>query len=57
MEKSKKKLPLLIVSFGAKQRTKSEFEVLLKEADPRYVIHSVWGEGEPLGLLEVHLQR
>ncbi|ORY04449.1 S-adenosyl-L-methionine-dependent methyltransferase [Clohesyomyces aquaticus] len=48
---------IMLVSFGAKQRTKSEFEALLKKADPRYRIHSVWGEGKPLGLLEVRLEK
>lgn len=46
---------IMLIAFGAKQRTKAEFETLLKEADPRYVIRSVQGEGAPLGILEVHL--
>ncbi|KAL7623512.1 hypothetical protein AAE478_007195 [Parahypoxylon ruwenzoriense] len=48
---------IMLIAFGAKQRTKAEFEALLKEADPRYVIRSVQGEGAPLGLLEVHLEQ
>jgi hypothetical protein len=48
---------IMLVGFGAKQRTKAEFAGLLNEADPRYKIHSVWGEGKPLGLLEVHLEQ
>ncbi|RYP57290.1 hypothetical protein DL769_009576 [Monosporascus sp. CRB-8-3] len=34
---------VMLVSFGAKQRTKAEFEALLKEADPRYEIHKLGG--------------
>ena len=45
---------IMLVSFGAKQRTKVEFEVLLKEADPRYQLRNVRAMG-PLGLLEVYL--
>ncbi|OTA89001.1 hypothetical protein M434DRAFT_115210 [Hypoxylon sp. CO27-5] len=47
---------LMYVNLGAKQRTKNEFEALLKEADPRYEIHNVHAEGN-MGLLEVHLRR
>jgi len=45
---------LMLVGLGAKQRTKAEFEVLLKDADPRYEIVSIHADG-PMGLLEVHL--
>ncbi|KAF2686243.1 S-adenosyl-L-methionine-dependent methyltransferase [Lentithecium fluviatile CBS 122367] len=48
---------IMLVAFGAKQRTKAEFAALLNKADPRYKILSVWGEGKPLGLLEVHLEQ
>ncbi|KAG5748741.1 hypothetical protein H9Q70_008597 [Fusarium xylarioides] len=47
---------VMMVSFGAKQRTKAEFGVLLKKADPRFVIRKVHDTGA-LGLLEVHLDR
>ena len=47
---------VMMVSFGAKQRTKTEFETLLKEADPRYDIRKVHNTGA-LGLLEVYLKR
>ena len=45
---------VMLVSFGAKQRTKAEFNALLKEADPRYEIRKVLDVGA-LGLLEVYL--
>ncbi|KAK8108877.1 hypothetical protein PG984_014678 [Apiospora sp. TS-2023a] len=41
---------------GAKERTRAEFEALLKEADPRYEIRNVFDDG-PLGVLEVYLSR
>jgi len=47
---------IMLVGFGAKQRTKAEFEALLKQADPRYTIRKVHADG-PLGLIEVYLQR
>jgi hypothetical protein len=47
---------VMMVSFGAKQRTKAEFEALLKEADPRYEIRNVHDQGA-LGVLEVYLKR
>lgn len=47
---------VMLVNCGAKQRTKAEFETLLKEADPRYEIRNVYDNG-PLGLLEVYLRR
>ncbi|KAK7960751.1 hypothetical protein PG988_011965 [Apiospora saccharicola] len=37
---------------GAKERTRAEFEALLKEADPRYEIRTVFDDG-PLGVLEL----
>ena len=46
---------LMLVGLGAKQRTKAEFEALLKAADPRYEIVNVHADG-PMGLLEVHLK-
>lgn len=46
---------VMMVSFGAKQRTKAEFEALLKQADPRYELHKVHDQGA-LGLLEVYLR-
>ncbi|KAL2201530.1 S-adenosyl-L-methionine-dependent methyltransferase [Corynascus similis CBS 632.67] len=48
---------VMLVCYGAKQRTVSEFNSLLKEADPRYVIRQVHGEKGALGLLEVYLER
>lgn len=45
---------IMLVNCGAKQRTRAEFEVLLKEADSRYEIRNVLDDG-PLGLLEVYL--
>ncbi|KAI1773026.1 S-adenosyl-L-methionine-dependent methyltransferase [Hypoxylon cercidicola] len=47
---------VMLVNCGSKQRTKAEFEELLKEADPRYEIRSLFDNG-PLGLLEVYLKR
>ena len=47
---------VMLVNCGARQRTKAEFELLLKEADPRYEIRNVFDNG-PLCLLEVHLNR
>ncbi|KAJ8130859.1 hypothetical protein O1611_g2769 [Lasiodiplodia mahajangana] len=42
---------VMLVNCGAKQRTKAEFDSLLKQADPRYEIRKVFDNG-PLGLLE-----
>jgi O-methyltransferase domain len=47
---------VMLVNCGAKQRTKTEFESLLKAADHRYEIRNVYDDG-PLGLLEVYLKR
>ncbi|KAH7635581.1 S-adenosyl-L-methionine-dependent methyltransferase [Sordaria sp. MPI-SDFR-AT-0083] len=47
---------VMLVNCGAKQRTKAEFEQLLKQADERYEIRNVFDDG-PLGLLEVYLRR
>ena len=47
---------VMLVSFGAKQRTIAEFKALLHKADPRYVIHKIHDDGA-LGLLEVLLDR
>ena len=47
---------VMLVNCGAKQRTKAEFESLLKKADSRYEIRNVYDNG-PLGLLEVYLKR
>lgn len=47
---------VMLVNCGAKQRTKAEFEALLKEADSRYEIRNTFDNG-PLGLLEVYLNR
>lgn len=47
---------VMLVNCGAKQRTKAEFETLLKDADSRYEIRNVFDDG-PLGLLEVYLKR
>lgn len=47
---------VMMVSFGAKQRTKAEFDILLKKADPRFEIRKVHDTGA-LGLLEVYLHR
>ena len=47
---------VMLVNCGAKQRTRAEFETLLKEADPRYEIGNVFDNG-PLGLLEAYLKR
>lgn len=47
---------VMLVNCGAKQRNAAEFEALLKEADPRYVIRNIFDNG-PLGLLEVYLER
>ncbi|GAP84927.1 putative O-methyltransferase [Rosellinia necatrix] len=47
---------IMMVSFGSKERTKEEFEALLKEADSRYEIRNVHAAG-PMSLLEVYLKR
>lgn len=47
---------VMLVNCGAKQRTKAEFEDLLKKADSRYEIRNVFSDG-PLGLLEVYLHQ
>ncbi|KAJ5365629.1 S-adenosyl-L-methionine-dependent methyltransferase [Penicillium concentricum] len=47
---------LLMVIFGGKLRTQSEFAALLKEADERYEIRNFYPE-EFMGLLEVYLLR
>ncbi|KAI9705763.1 MAG: hypothetical protein M1820_005011 [Bogoriella megaspora] len=47
---------VMLVCYGAKQRTVSEFESLLHKADPRYAIRKVHDQGA-LGLLEVYLDR
>lgn len=47
---------VMLVNCGAKQRTRAEFEALLREADLRYEIRKVFDNG-PLGLLEVYLKR
>ncbi|KAI0534671.1 O-methyltransferase [Xylaria digitata] len=47
---------VMLVNCGAKQRTKAEFEELLKKADPRFEIRKVRDDG-PLGLLEVYLNQ
>jgi hypothetical protein len=46
---------VMLVNCGAKQRTKAEFESLLKEADARYEIRNVFDNG-PLGLIEAYLK-
>lgn len=46
----------MLVGCGSKERTRAEFEALLKEADPRYEIRSVKME-EYRGILEVYLRR
>ena len=47
---------VMLMCFGAKQRTVKEFEALLHEADPQYVIRKIHEQGA-LGLIEVHLDR
>ncbi|KAK8080852.1 hypothetical protein PG997_008670 [Apiospora hydei] len=47
---------IMFVNCGAKQRTRAEFEALLKEADARYEIRNVF-DRYPLGMLEVYLVR
>lgn len=47
---------LMMVGFGSKERTKDEFEALLKEADSRYEIRNVYASTGPIGLLEVYLK-
>lgn len=46
---------VMLVCYGAKQRTVSEFEELLQKADPRYVMRKVHAKSGALGLLEVYL--
>ncbi|KAI1095503.1 S-adenosyl-L-methionine-dependent methyltransferase [Rostrohypoxylon terebratum] len=46
---------IVLLNCGAKQRTKTEFEALLRQADARYEIRKVHAAG-PLGLLEVYLR-
>ncbi|KAI3319733.1 S-adenosyl-L-methionine-dependent methyltransferase [Xylariaceae sp. AK1471] len=45
---------LMLICYGAKQRTVAEFKALLNEADPRYMIRKIHEQGA-LGLLEVYL--
>ncbi|KAL9109921.1 MAG: hypothetical protein Q9227_005444 [Pyrenula ochraceoflavens] len=47
---------IMMVAFGAKQRTAAEFAALLKEADSRYEITKVFADG-PLGMIEVQLRQ
>ncbi|KAI0887772.1 S-adenosyl-L-methionine-dependent methyltransferase [Annulohypoxylon maeteangense] len=47
---------IMLIGLGAKQRTKREFEALLKKADARYEILKVHATG-PMGLLEVYLRQ
>ncbi|KAI0965551.1 S-adenosyl-L-methionine-dependent methyltransferase [Xylaria arbuscula] len=47
---------IMMIGFGSKERTKDEFEALLKEADSRYEVRNVYATG-PMGLLEVYLKR
>lgn len=47
---------VMLVNCGAKQRTRAEFETLLREADARFEVRKVFDNG-PLGLLEVYLKR
>ena len=47
---------VMLMCFGAKQRTVGEFKALLMEADTRYVVRKVQ-EGGALGLIEVHLDQ
>jgi O-methyltransferase domain len=46
---------VMLVSFGAKQRSRAEFEALLKQADGRYELRKVHEQGA-LGVLEVYLR-
>ena len=46
----------MLINFGAKQRTRDEFEAMLKQADPRFNITRV-SHDRSLGLLEVYLKR
>ncbi|KFA51580.1 hypothetical protein S40293_03967 [Stachybotrys chartarum IBT 40293] len=57
VERSMRQMDMLMfVAVGSKERTKDDFEMLLKEADPRFEIHRVLAEGS-MGLIEVHLRR
>ncbi|KAI1177723.1 S-adenosyl-L-methionine-dependent methyltransferase [Nemania sp. FL0916] len=47
---------IMMVSLGAKQRTRPEFESLLRKADARYQVSRVHRTG-PMGLLEVYLRQ
>jgi hypothetical protein len=47
---------VMLINHGAKERTRAEFEALLKEADPRYEVARVHVRGA-MGLLEVYLKR
>ncbi|KAL8982616.1 MAG: hypothetical protein Q9205_002924 [Flavoplaca limonia] len=47
---------VMLMCFGAKQRTVGEFKALLREADERYVVRRIHEKGA-LGLIEVHLDR
>ncbi|KAH9896155.1 S-adenosyl-L-methionine-dependent methyltransferase [Xylariomycetidae sp. FL2044] len=50
---------IMMIAFGGKERSRAEFDALLKQADPRYEIRKVH-EKESLGLLgllEVYLNR
>ncbi|KXG50244.1 Winged helix-turn-helix transcription repressor DNA-binding [Penicillium griseofulvum] len=46
----------MMVVLGAKQRSRREFEKLLKQADPRYEVVRTFDNPMGVGLLEVHLK-
>ncbi|RYP01721.1 hypothetical protein DL764_006114 [Monosporascus ibericus] len=47
---------LVMIGLGTKQRIKAEFEVLLKQADPRHDVNNTFADGH-WGVIEVHLQQ
>ncbi|KAL2256311.1 hypothetical protein VTK26DRAFT_1859 [Humicola hyalothermophila] len=57
LERGMRRLDMtMLLSFGSKERTKAEWEALLKEADSRYEIRNARSDGL-LGVLEVYLRR
>lgn len=49
---------VMLVCYGAKERTVKEFDKLLKQADERFVIKQVYNEDQgELGMIEIHLNK
>ncbi|KAK3985986.1 putative O-methyltransferase [Cladorrhinum sp. PSN332] len=46
----------MMINGGSKERTRGDFDALLKEADPRYEIVNVHDNGASMSLLEIYLK-